>query len=113
MVSRYGEFVLVVVMVLTATVAMALAIGTANPSGDVGPRDVQYTTAATLYVNDTANRTLVAYENLSSLQRTEFDRARNGTLTSRSRPQLIEYAGYPYLVERDSRNFEIVIRVYD
>jgi hypothetical protein len=113
MASRYGEFLLIVVMLLMATVAVAVAMGTGAPEDAVGPRDGQYTVDAQLFVNDTANRTAVAYGNMTGLQRTEFDRARNGTLTMETRPQLLEYAGYPYLIERGSRHYEVVIYVYD
>ena len=113
MASRYGEYLLVAVMLLTATVALAVAMQTAGPAADGGPRDAQYTTEIALFVNETTNRTLVPYDNLTVVQRTEFDRARNGTLTSESPPALIEYAGYPYLIERESRTYEVLIRVYD
>lgn len=111
--SRYGEFLLVALMLVTATVALAVAIQGASQDLASGPSDAQYTTEVALFVEDTDNRTVLSYENLSGPQRTEFDRARNGTVTSASRPALIEYAGYPYLIERDTRTYEVVIHVYE
>jgi len=111
--GRYGEFLLVAVMLLTATVALTVAMQTASSADAGGPRDVQYTTEVVLFVNETDNRTIVPSDNLTAVQRTEFDRARNGTLTTESRPALIEFAGYPYLIERESRTYEVLIRVYE
>lgn len=113
MVSRYGEFLLIVVMLLAATVGLAVAMGTASPEEELGPPESQYTVDVQLFVNDTANRTVVDYGNLTEDQRTEFDRAREATITQDARPALIEYAGVPYVIQREDRSYEVVVRVYD
>lgn len=113
MVSRYGEFLLIVAMLLAATVGLAVAMQTAEPDDELGPPDSQYTVDVEVFANDTADRTVVDYANLTEDQRTEFDRAGSDTITQEARPALIEYAGTPYVIERDSRYYEVVVRVYD
>jgi hypothetical protein len=92
---RYGEFVLLVVMLLVAILGLSVAMQAAAGSATTGRPASQYTVDAQLWINDTANRTVLDRANLRAPQRTEFTRARNATLSTETEPTLVEYAAIP------------------